>query len=224
MSEIIRLENVVYMVRENWRAVNGISCRIRENERVMFCGGSNSGKDALMRLIAGMERPNAGSVSVLNQAVHEMSGTRAAAFRNRYIGVVQREAGFMERLSVVENISLPLVIRGVNQSPRKKEAVDLLKMLGIYHVAQALPTQLSAYEARAASIARALITKPKILLLNEITLRLSEKDAEKINETIRVIAGFGDHTILWFSDSVNKTLGTNRTIYLENGKIREDIK
>ncbi len=223
MNEIIRLENVVWMTQD-WRAVNGISCRIQENERVAFCGGSGSGKDALIRLIAGMDKPSSGSVWVLNQAVHEMSSAKAAAFRNRYIGVIQRDAGFMEGMSVAENILLPLVIRGARRSQQRKAADDLLKMLGICHVAQALPAQLSAYEARAACIARALITKPKILLLNEITSRLSERDAEKITGTIRVVAEYGDFTMLWFSDSADNTHDSHRTIYLENGKIREDMK
>jgi ABC-type lipoprotein export system ATPase subunit len=207
------------MTKDNWRAVNSISCRIRENERMMFCGGWDSGKEVLMHLIAGMDKPCLGEVWVMNQAVHEMDKDKAAVFRNRYIGLVQRAAGFLERLSVAENVALPLIIRGVSWSQQRKTADDLLKRLGIWHLAQALPAQLTAYEARVACIARALITKPKILLLNEVTSRLSQRDADKITETIRIIADDGDHTVLYFSDR-NSSFDTDRTIYLENGKIR----
>lgn len=224
MSEIIRLENVVWMTQDNWREVNGISCRIQENDRVTFCGGSGSGKDALMRLIAGMEKPSSGSVFVLNQAVHAMSGNESGDFRNRYIGIVQPQSGFMEKISVSENISLPLIVRGINRNQSHKAAVDLMKLLGIHRVAYAYPAQLSNYETRAAGIARALITKPRILLLNDVLSCLLERDADKIIETISVIVGYGDFTMIWFSDSVNNRFNPNRTIQLHNGKIREEIK
>jgi putative ABC transport system ATP-binding protein len=224
MNEIIRLENVVYMTQGNWRAVNDISFSIQENERVLVCGGSGSGKDALMRLIAGMDKPSSGSVWVLNKAVHEMNCAKAAVFRNKNIGVLQREAGFMEKLSVAENISLPLVIRGARRDQRNKETDKMLGLLEIRHVAQANPAQLSAYEARVACLARALITKPKILLLNEFASCLSVRDSEKMTETINAIAHNSDFAMLCFNDSVNNTLNTNRTIQMENGKIREDRK
>ena len=223
MSDIISLKNVVFMTHDDWRAVNGISCCIRENERVTVCGGSNSGKDTLMRLIAGMDMPNSGSVFVLGQAVHELGNDKAAVFTNRHIGIMQRESGFIEAMSVAENISLPLMVQGIKRDRRMKEADNLLKMLGIQHVAQARPALLSTYETRTACIARALITKPRLLLLNEVTSRLSERDSDKIIETMNVAASYGDFTTLWFSDSDNK-FDTNRTIQLDNGKIREDIK
>ena len=223
MSDIISLKNVVFMTHDNWRAVNGISCGIRENERVTVSGGSDSGKDMLMRLIAGMDKPSSGCVFVLGQAVHEMDNDKAAAFRNRHIGIIQRESGFIEAMSVAENISLPLMVQGIKRDRRMKEADNLLKTLEIQHLAQARPALLSAYETRTACIARALITKPRILLLNEVTSRLSERDSDKIIETMNVAARYGDFTTLWFSDSDNK-FDTNRTIQLDNGKIREDIK
>ncbi len=222
MSDMISLKDVVFMTQGNWRAVNGISCGIREHERVTVSGGPDSGKDVLMRLIAGMDKPSSGCVFVLGEAVHEMGRDKAAAFRNRHIGIVQRKSGFTETMSVAENISLPLMFQGVKQDRRMKEAHSLLKMLGIQHVAQARPALLSAYETRTACIARALITKPRILLLNEVTSRLSERDSDRIIETMGVAARNGDFTMLWFSDSDNK-FDTNRTIQLDNGKIREDI-
>lgn len=224
MNDTIRLEHVVLMTQNNRRALSDVSCRIKEKERVAVCGGSDSGKVELMRLIAGMDKPSSGSVLVLDQAVHKMNTGKAAVFRNRNIGTVQREPGFMERLNVAENVSLPLAVRGASRDQRKKEADELLKMLGIAHVAQAYPAQLSAYETKAACIARALITKPRILLLSEAASRLSERDSDKIIETIGVVAEYGDFTMLWFGESRDNRVNTDRTIQLENGKIREDIK
>ena len=222
MSEIIKLENVIRVTRNNLRAVNGVSLCVQERERVMICGGFSSGKGELMRLIAGMDQPSEGSVFVLNKAVHEMSRDEAASFRNRHIGIVQPEPGFMEGLSVAENISLPLIVRGVRRDHREKAVEDLMEMLKIRHVAHAYPAQLSTYEARLAGIARALITKPRILILNKITALLSERQAEKMIGTISAIPQADDYTMLCFADDINNTLQMSRTIQLKNGKIYED--
>ncbi len=222
MSEIIKLENVIRVTRNNLRAVNGVSLCVQERERVMICGGFGSGKGELMRLIAGMDQPSAGSVFVLNKAVHAMSRDEAASFRNRHIGIVQAEPGFMEGLDIAENISLPLITRGVKRDRRGKAVEDLMELLKIRHVAHAYPAQLSTYEARLACIARALITKPRILMLNEITALLSKREAEKIIETISAIPQADDCTMLCFADDINNTLQMSKTIQLKNGKISED--
>ncbi len=222
MSEIIKLENVIQTAGNSLRAVNGVSLCVRERERVMVCGGFGSGKSELMYLIAGMDRPNSGTVFVLNQAVHEMGRGEAAHFRNRHIGIVQPGPGFMEGLSVAENISLPLIVRGVRPDRRRAAVEDLMETLKIRHVAHAHPAQLSTYEARLACIARALITKPRILILNEITAFLSEREAKKIIGTIGEIPQSDDYTMLCFADETSAALQMSRTIQLKNGKIYED--
>lgn len=222
MSEAIKLENVIRMIRNNFRTVNGMSLCVQERERVLICGGFGSGRGELMRLIAGMDQPSAGSIVVLNQAVHAMSADEAARFRNRNIGIVEHEPGFMEGLNVAENISLPLIVRGVRRDHRGKAVEDLMELLKIRHVAHAYPAQLSTYEARLACIARALITKPQILMFNEITALLSEREAKKIIDTISAIPQSDEYTILCFADGINNTLHMNRTIQLKSGKIYED--
>ena len=222
MSEMIKLENVIRVTRNNLRAVNGVSLCVQERERVMVCGGFGSGKDEMMRLIAGMDRPNSGMVFVLNQAIHEMGRDEAASFRNRHIGIVQPEPGFMEGLSVAENISLPLTVRGVRRDRRGKAVDDLMEMFRIRHVAHAYPAQLSTYEARLACIARALITKPRILMFNEITALLPEREAKKVIEAISLILQSDEYTMLCFADDISSTLNMSRAIRLKNGKIYED--
>lgn len=222
MNEIIRLENVVKMVHGNQRVGNGVSLRICEKERVAVCGNPGSGKSMLMRLIAGMEPPSDGKIFVLGKVVHEMEADKAAVFRNWNIGIVHREPRLMERLNIFENVSLPLAIQGIPLPKRKQMVKEQLKTLGISHIAHALPAQLSAYEACVASIARALITQPKILLLHEVISGLSERETEQIAGMINAISKYGDYTMLSFSVNAIKALRTDRTILLEYGKIQED--
>ncbi|MDD5017052.1 MAG: ATP-binding cassette domain-containing protein [Eubacteriales bacterium] len=222
MSEIIRLVNVVKMLDEGRRVINGMNLSIQEKERVAVCGAPGSGKGALMRLIGGMEPPSAGKVFVLGQAVHEMDADKAAVFRNRNIGIVHREPGLMERLNIFENVLLPLAIQGIPLSQRKQAVKEQLKTLGISHIAHAYPAQLSAYETRIVSIARALINQPKILLLYEVMAGLSERDTEQSTGVINAIFRYGNYTVLTFSVNTNNGLHMDKTILLNHGKIQED--
>ena len=119
MSEIIRLENVIKMLAGNRRAINGVSLTIQAKERVAIHGASGSGKTTLARLIAGMERPSSGRVFVLDKAVHDMDADTAAVFRSRHIGLIARHPAFMENLTVLENVALPLMIRGIPPAQRE---------------------------------------------------------------------------------------------------------
>ncbi len=222
MNEVIRMENVIKMADGNRRTINDVSMSIYEKEFVAICGVPGSGKSTLMRLIASMEKPSAGKVFVTDKAVHEMDADTAADLRNQNIGIIQREPGFMERLTVLENVALPLMIQGMALSRRKQIAKEQLKTLGISHVAHAYPVQLSAYEALIASIARALITQPKILLLYEVTAALSERETEQFDGVINAISKYGDYTVLSFSVIPNSRLRMDRTIQLDHGKIQEE--
>ena len=223
MKEIIKLENVVRMVEGNRRAVNGLSFCIRESEHVAVYGAPGSGKGTLMRLVAGMDMPSAGKIFVLDEALHKMDANAASDFRNRNIGVVCREHGFMERLAVYENVALPLAARGMPSPQRKRAVKDQLKALGIWHIAHAYPAQISAFDTMVASIARAVIAQPKILMLYEIAARLSEKEMEQITGIVSALSEYGDYTVLSFSVNINDGLHTERHIKLDHGKVREDI-
>ena len=221
MKEIIRLENVIKMVRGR-RAVNGVSFGICEKEHVAVCGAPGSGKNMLMRLIAGMDTPSEGEVYVLDKAVHEMDDIEASRFRNRNIGVVRREPGFMENQNIIENVSLPLAVQRMTLARRKRAAEEQLEALGISHLSHAFPSQLSAYEALAASVARALVTQPKILMFYEITAGLSERETEKLTGILGAISYYGDYMVISFGADPVDGLRRDRTVLLSHGKIQED--
>lgn len=222
MKEIVRLENVIKMVSAGRREVNDVSMSIHEKERVVIYGVPGSGKGMVMRLIAGMEKPSAGEVIVMDKEVHEMDADTAADFRNQNIGIMQREPGLMERLTILENVELPLTVQGIRISQRTKAVKEQLKTLGISHVANAYPAQLSTYEAQMVSVARALITQPKILLLDEITADLSAKETEQIMGIIHAVWKFGGYTIVGFSGAKSSALRADRYIQLDHGKVSED--
>jgi len=223
MKEIIRLENVVKMYPWERRAVNDISLSVAGRQRVTVRGAPGSGKSVLMRLIAGMEKPSAGKIFVLDNAVHEMSADAAAAFRNRHIGVMQRDPGFIEQLSVTENVALPLTVRGVPVRIRNREARGLLKEIGLPGVVNALPAQLSVFEKMLAAAARMLIGRPQILLLDDIFAGLTERETVRLTDVINVFLGQGNYTMIFFCAEKSEKLYTDRTIRISGGKLQEDI-
>lgn len=223
MKEIIKLENVVKMYPGERRAVSDVSLAINKGQRVTIQGAPGSGKSALMRLIAGMERPSAGSIFVLEKAVHEMDEGAAAAFRNRHIGMMEREPGFIEKLSVLENTAMPLTVRGIPVFKRNREAKERLKETGLLSVINALPQQLSVFEKTLASVARMLIARPEILLLDEIFAGLLDREKERLSVFINSLGKSGNHTIIVFCAEMNNSLIMDRKIKISGGRIQEEL-
>ncbi len=223
MKEIIRLENVIKMISPGRRTVNDISMSVPEKQRIAVFGAPGSGKSTLMRLIAGMEKPSEGKIVVMNKNIHEMNTDNASVFRNENIGFIQKDPGFLESLNIFENVTLPLLIRGMALPLRKQAAREQFKALGISHIAQAYPSQLTVYEAVMASVARAMITQPKIMLLNDITAGLSARETIQITGIIHALWKFGDYTVIGFSGAKSAAIRADRYIQLGYGTILEDI-
>lgn len=218
MNGIIRLDNVVKMVNGQ-RIINGVSFTVYEGNHVQVCGADESGRVMLMKLIAGMERPSDGQVFVAGMTVHELDADQLAAFRSRTFGICLREPSFMPNLTVWENVSLPLMIRGMDVLKRERAAKAQLKQLGLRQIAYAYPQQLKPQEAQIASIARALITQPPVLLLEELTAGLSEKQAGQVADALHAVST--DATIIYFTAGEN-ILGAQRRFILEHGQLREE--
>lgn len=219
---IIRLDHVVKMLPEGVRAVNGVSLCVPAGERVLVHGAPGSGKSVLMRLVAGMDAPSDGEIHVLDEAMHAMDADAAADFRNTHMGVMLRKPCLLPRRTVLENAALPLAIRGMPLARRNQAAKKKLKALGFGHMAHVCPGQLTPFQAQAASLARALITEPSILLLDEIFAGLTARDSENLAGIIDAVIQFGQFTVVAFSASDRWPMDTDRYIELDHGMIRED--
>ena len=219
---MIRLTHVIKMMPGGRRAVNDVSLSIREKERILVHGDPGSGKSVLMRLIAGMDSPDSGEIRILDKSVREMNHHTISGFRNRHMGIMLKDPCLLSPMTVLENVELPLVIRGIPAARRVQAAKKQIKALGLGHIAHARPDQLSLYEAQAAALARALIGEPSILLLDEVFAGLSPRESEQLAGIIDAAAQFGGLTVILFSASTRCLMHTDRTIELDNGIIRED--
>jgi putative ABC transport system ATP-binding protein len=222
MDEIIRLKNVVIMFDSGIRAINDISLNIPAGECVGIYGAPGSGKTTLVRLIAGLDKPSAGQVYVLGEPVHEMEPDTAAEFRNRNIGILSRNPAFLDNLTVLENVAFPLMLRRESTAKRTNAAKEQLKILELNYAAYAHPPQLSPLEKHKAAIARALISQPKLLLLDDFASDITETG--EIAETLRTVCRCGDHTVVELTGASKGLIYTERYVILEHGKILEEQK
>jgi putative ABC transport system ATP-binding protein len=159
----------------------------------------------------------------MGKPVHEMSADQAADFRNRHIGVILRNPGFMEHLTLIENVALPLALRGVTTFQRNKAAKERLVSLGLDYATHAHPSQLSAYERKLATLARVLIAEPELLLLDDIAAGLSEKDAGKFGELFNKTVLSGNFSVICFCTERCQNFAADKRYRLEYGKLQEDL-
>lgn len=221
MNEAIRLENVLKQYPPRTRAINGVSMRVAAGERVCVSGAPSSGKTTLLRLIAGIEPVSSGSVFVFGTPLHALDNGARADFRNAMFGIIGRKPALFGALSVAENAALPLLIRGVQTAKSLQAARVTLDALGIAHLFGTRSVQLTPVEACLAAIARALVTEPKILLLDEPYADLSERDAQKIADRLDALGRSGGCTMLYFAGAPN-ALPIDKKFILHYGELRED--
>lgn len=220
MNEVIRLKDVIKITGGHRRTVSGVSLCVAKGEHVQICGAPGGGKTMLMRLIAGMEHPNDGEIFVRGKAVHQMTQNEAACFRRETFGVMLRRPGFLPGLATWENVALPLAIQRVPAARRKETSMELLRALGLKYIAYAGPQQLSAYEKQLVSLARAWVIKPEILLLEELTAGLSNREAGQIMGILQELSRQREATVILFAAAESAPVFAGRQLNLDHGTIK----
>ena len=221
MNGFIRLESAGKAAPCGGQALCDVSFSVEAGEWAEVAGPVGSGKTALIRLIAGMERPDGGRVFVAGRAVHEMNEGEAAAFRSGAVGVCLRDPALPPFLPLWENAALPLAVRRVPTAERKRRAGEALRELGIAYAAQALPDALSPYERKLGALARALAAGPPILLLDEFTADLPQAEAARLADLTRSLAQAKRLTVVCCV-SRRSDCGAGRRFKMEYGRITEE--
>ena len=201
-------------------ALNGVDLTVSRGEFVAIVGASGSGKSTLLHLLAGVDRPTAGSVRIDGVEVGSLDPTRAALFRRRKVGLVYQFFNLIPTLSVEKNITLPLLLDKRTPDP---EALDtLLRTLGLQDKRQALPGQLSGGQQQRAAIARALCCRPALLLADEPTGNLDSKNSAEILDLLRLCHQNLGQTILLVTHDETLAAQADRVITLSDGRIVSD--
>ena len=169
------------------RAVNDVSLEVRSGEFLALLGASGSGKSTLLNLMAGLDRPTAGSILAQGRDLSKMTSEDLASHRNRTIGIVFQSFQLLPRMTLEENVELPLRLAELPRGDRPARVREALERVGLSARVRHRPAELSGGEQQRAAIARALVNRPAILLADEPTGNLDSKTGEEIMKLIAEI-------------------------------------
>jgi putative ABC transport system ATP-binding protein len=224
MDDLIRLSNVTKRYDgQGAAAVDDISLRVRAGEALAVMGPSGSGKSTLLNLVAGLDRPTSGTVTVAGQRIDELSERGAAKFRRRRVGMIFQFFNLLDDLTVLDNVLLPAQLAGTSTSQAKKRADELLEVLRIEQHRQAYPARLSGGERQRVAIARALINRPELLLADEPTGALDSATGKEIGALLLDLNRTGQTLMLVTHSPDLAAQYAGRTVHLTDGRVVSDV-
>lgn len=178
------------------KAVDSVDLELAAGQMAVVSGPSASGKTTLLGLIAGLDRPNSGSVELFGRLLAELSDAALALLRRRRIGVVFQDFKLLPGLSCWENVALPLVPTGTPAAARKRRATELLDRFGVAEAAQRSPEQLSGGQQQRVALARALVSEPALVLADEPTSQVDPESAETVLAALEEMVVQGKSVII----------------------------
>jgi len=220
--ELIDLKKIYYTNGIATPALRGITLKIMDGEFVAIVGPSGSGKSTLLNMIGALDRPTEGRVLIDGIDINKLSDDGLAEIRNKKIGFIFQTYNLLARISVLRNVELPLIVRGIPAQVRRKKALSALEEVGLRDKAFNKPTQLSGGEQQRVAIARALVSDPKILLADEPTGNLDSANAKIIAELFSKLNRKG-RTIVMVTHNMEMASYARRIIYLRDGMIEKEV-
>ena len=207
------------------RAVNGISLDIGGGEFVALLGASGSGKSTLLNLIAGLDRPTSGSMTVNGRDVAQMSAEELARYRRFTVGMVFQAFNLIPSMTLLENVELPMRFAEVDRAERAVRAREALERVGLSARVTHRPVELSGGEQQRASIARALVNRPRLLLADEPTGNLDSRTGEEIMNYLRECHDSQGLTVLLVThERALADRYAQRVITLADGRLVDDTR
>lgn len=205
-------------------ALAGVDIQVADRELLAVVGSSGSGKSTLLHAIAGLTKPSAGSVVVDGVDVWSMPESRRSAWRLGEVGLVFQFGDLVPELSLADNVALPMVLVGAKRRDVRKQVMDLLSRLGIDDQAESRPGQVSGGQLQRASIARALIHRPKVLLADEPTGALDTTSGLMAMEALTDLAREQEVAVVVVTHDSRIAALCDREVVLRDGRIVKDEK
>jgi len=201
------------------KALDGVSLSVNAGEFVAIVGTSGSGKSTLLHMMGGLDTPTSGEIIINGKRLSKKSEEQMAVFRRRHIGFVFQNYNLAPILNVQENIVLPLKLDGKRADKGFME--EILCALGLQDKLQNLPNNLSGGQQQRVSIARALLTKPKILLADEPTGNLDSKTSEDVLKLLKITSAQFHQTTIMITHNDAIARMADRIIRIEDGRISQ---
>jgi putative ABC transport system ATP-binding protein len=219
-EDVIRLDDVTKTYQSGaLPALEDISMGVAAGEVAAVMGPSGSGKSTLLNLIAGLDRPTAGTVTVAGRRIDTLGEGALARFRARHVGIIFQFFNLLDDLTVQDNVLLPAQLAGASRRQARARAGELLDWMGIAEHSDAYPARLSGGQRQRVAIARALVNSPEVLLADEPTGALDTATGREIGALLRELNSAGQTLVLVTHDPALAALYAARTVHIVDGRV-----
>ena len=223
MIKLKNLHKSYKMGSSSLHVLKGINLNIEDGELVAIMGSSGSGKSTLLNILGMLDTADKGDYILDSFKIENLNETKAAKYRNKFLGFIFQSFNLINYKTALENISLPLYYQGISRKERQQIALDYLDRVGLKEWATHLPSELSGGQKQRVAIARAMASKPKVLLADEPTGALDTKTSCDVMDLIQKINEEGK-TILVVTHELEIAKMCKRIVKLKDGVIVEDSK
>ncbi|RMG60148.1 MAG: ABC transporter ATP-binding protein [Bacteroidetes bacterium] len=221
MLELKNIHKSYHLGSHSLHVLKGIDLSIGEGELVSIMGSSGSGKSTLLNILGILDTYDEGSFHLDGTLIQDLSETKAAVYRNRFLGFIFQSFNLISFKNAMENVALPLYYQGVSRRKRNRLALEYLERVGLREWADHMPNELSGGQKQRVAIARALISQPKVILADEPTGALDSKTSQEVMNVLLDINQQGI-TVIIVTHEHDIAEMTQRIIHLKDGMIEED--
>jgi putative ABC transport system ATP-binding protein len=208
---------------EEVRVLRGLDLDIPRGDFLALMGPSGSGKSTLLNLLAGLDRPTAGSVEVGGQRIDQLSERNLARWRARHVGLIFQFYNLLPVLSAAKNVELPLLLQPLSAKQRRQQVATALALVSLEHRAGHMPRTLSGGEQQRVGIARAIVTDPTLILADEPTGDLDRKTGDGILDLLQALNREHGKTIVMVTHDPHAAARASRTLHLLDGQLSREM-
>lgn len=199
--------------------LRNLTLDVGQAEFLALMGPSGSGKTTLLNLIAGLDQPTSGKITVGENVISEMSESELARWRTRHVGFIFQFYYLLPVLTAYENVELPLLLLPLTKEQRKKQVINALELVGLPDRMSHRPGQLSGGQQQRVGIARAIVTDPELIVADEPTGDLDTKSADEILKLMEILRAQLGKTIIMVTHDPKAAARAQRTLHLEKGQL-----
>lgn len=219
---IVSLDNITKEYRLGRTTVNalrGVSLTLEKGEFVALCGPSGSGKTSLLNILGCLDRPTSGEVRIVGEDLRRLGDSQLSELRSRSLGFIFQTFNLVPVLTAYENVEYPLLLRGMRAEERKQRVREVLQAVGLEEFTHHRPTELSGGQQQRVAVARALITRPQLVLADEPTASLDSATGRVIIEFMRAMRERYGCTFLFSTHDARVLRYADRILYLVDGQL-----
>ncbi|HTO72047.1 MAG TPA: ABC transporter ATP-binding protein [Myxococcota bacterium] len=221
MIDLVNVSRLYHRGADEIHALERVSLHVERQRFVALMGPSGSGKSTLLNVLAGLDRPDSGDVTVANQRLNDLSEDELAAFRAHTVGFVFQFFNLIPVLSAVENVELPLLLTNLSRAERRQRAETALRVVGLADRGSHRPRELSGGEQQRVAIARSIVTDAELIVADEPTGDLDAKNAEEILSLLQTLRRDFGKTVVIVTHDPRAEKWVDEVIHLDKGVLLE---